>query len=754
MNNWIIEFDHYDSDNNGQEETLFTLANGYRGLRGIQEFSRISQDGNYLAGIFNKGEALVKELVNSPNPYGMKLYIDNQLLNMDTCQIKNYSRQLNMQWGIETLRFTAELSDGKEVAIERERFISRKDVHLWAARYKVQSLNFDGKLVVESYIDGSVTNCKQEPHFRVKHTEVKRMEDLHRGIALLSETTDDDIGITEVTGLDFQPKGTRIKVTKFCEMIRELYLLDVEEGKTYNIYKYGTTYHAYDDSNHFQKAIDSFYRFYGSYEKVLVKHKIAMEAFWAKSDIRISGNDAAQKGIRFNLFHLSGCAYESNGRVSIGAKGLHGEGYKGHVFWDTEIFMLPFFIYSQPEVARDLLKYRYNTLKGARENAIIDGYKGSRYPWEAADTGCEETPKWLLGPTGEMIRCYTGDEEYHINADIAYSIKTYYDATGDEEFMLDYGYEMILETANFWESRLEYNNKEDRYEITTVIGPDEFHEHVDNNVYTNYFAKWNLELGIWAVTVLKEKNYKKYCELERRLQLSEELYIQWEKKSQKIYIPKKEGEKLIEQFQGYFDLNDIPIRERTEQGMPIWPKEVPKGIGVGETQLIKQPDVIMLMLLLEDEFDEEMKHINYRYYEKRTMHKSSLSPSMYSIMGLRLGYRDMAYDYLMKTLMVDLGDNQGNAEHGLHAASTGGAWQSLIFGFGGVRIKNGELHINPWLPEHWQEIAFQIFWKGEVIQVSVSSQRIKITSQGKTNIWVNGEELNLGPMDQQELKLA
>ena len=377
--------------------------------------------------------------------------------------------------------------------------------------------------------------------------------------------------------------------------------------------------------------------------------------------------------------------------------------------------------------------YRYNTLQGARENAAITGYKGARFPWEAADDGLEVTPKWGIDYDGNSVRIWTGDEEYHINSDIAFGIVEYYRATKDSEFLVNYGVEILLDTAKFWQSRVEYNKGQDRYEISSVIGPDEFHEHVDNNVFTNYLAKWNIEKALLFKDWIKIEDNVQYKVLCSKLGLNQEDFKQWEVIAEKMYIPKSEDGMIIEQFEGYFDLADIEISQYDENEMPLWPDF--KGNKLGETQLVKQADVVQLMIMLPEEFSTEVKKLNYEYYEKRTMHKSSLSPSMYSILGLAVGDRHNAYKYFMKTIYTDLEDNQGNTDFGLHAAASGGSWQSAIFGFVGLTVdKENILSINPWLPKQWTGLSFNINWKDSRVSISIFKDKIEVNSTGEVSL--------------------
>lgn len=745
---WEIKLEKYDNSQNRKYETIYTLANGYRGFRGVQDFSKKGECGNFIAGVFDKNDAQVTEIVNCQNPLVLNIYFDNEQLDIDNSEVLEFERNLNMKEGILYSKYLLKLQSRRIVKVEVEKFVSRNNVHRWAAKYKITPVNFSSKMFIENIIDGTVTNSSLDPFLKTKHFDVEDVLDLKPGIALKSITIDKKIRVIEATTLFSEnPSGNifiRRKFGRFGEVAREVYESFVKEGKEYIVVKYGVTYTSRDTKESIiSKAKDELFNFIREgYESEKDKHIEYWNNLWDKIDIEIKGDDAAQRGLRFNLFQLSSSAYDGDDKVSIAAKALHGEGYKGHVFWDTEIFMLPFFIYTNPKVARALLMYRYNTLDGARKNAELNGYKGAQFPWESADDGIEVTPKWGFDYDGNPVRIWTGDEEFHINADIAFAIWEYYRATMDKDFLDNYGIEIILDTAKFWNSRLEYNKEKNRYEINKVIGPDEFHEHVNNNVYTNYLARWNMIKALQLVEMLKIENPVLLNKLCNKLGLSNADFEEWEKKIELIYIPMAKDGKLIEQFEGYFNLLDIPITEYDENGMPKWPDL--KGYKLHDTQLIKQPDVVMLMLLLGDEFDLESKKINYEYYEKRTMHKSSLSPSMYSIMGLVVGDTHNSYKYFMKTIYTDLEDNQGNAALGLHAASTGGSWQSAVFGFGGLSIDHDEIpNINPWTPENWEELSYKINWRGSIIKVTVKQDKVEIFSDMDNEVKVYGNKYSI-----------
>ncbi len=745
---WCVRQDVYTSDENAKYETIFTLANGYKGIRGTLEFSDIGRKGHFIAGVFDKAGGQVTELVNCQDSLGFNIYVDGEKLDTDRCEILDFDRYLDMKKGLLVTNLELQNQNGKITKIESRRFVSRNNVHRWGATYKISPVNYSDKIMIENIIDGAAYNYDKELNQEIKHLNIEGLYDLGSGIALRTSTKDNGIEIIEGSILKADnSRGNVLRNREYVELgekINEIYEIEVEENEEYRIEKYCVTYTSRDaESNLYQLFIGDIKDYvYKGLNKELSLHTYRWEKIWDDIDVKIEGDDLAQVGIRFNVYQLYSSAYDGDNRISIGAKALHGEGYRGHVFWDTEIYMLPLFIYTSPKVAKSLLMYRYNMLDGARKNARDNGYKGAQFPWESADDGIEVTPKWGYDFDGSKIRIWTGEEEFHINSDIAFAIWEYYRATDDKDFIINYGMEIFLETARFWESRVEHNEKLDRYEINKVIGPDEFHEHVNNNAYTNYMAKWNMRKALEMAEWMKEEDMSAYKKLISKLGITDKDFNNWENVQDKIYLPSLNEGKLIEEFEGYFNLKDIKITEFDENEMPKWPDL--QGYKLSDTQLIKQTDVLLIMLLLGEEFDEETIRMNYDYYEPRTMHKSSLSPSMHSIMGLRVGDTKKAYKYFMKTVLTDLKDNQGNAKNGLHAAATGGSWQSVVFGFGGIYVDDKQnLCFKPWIPEQWDSLSFKLYWRGNQLKINITKKDIIIESQDNIKVKVYDKDYDI-----------
>ena len=446
----------------------------------------------------------------------------------------------------------------------------------------------------------------------------------------------------------------------------------------------------------------------------------AWEKEWERTDLIIEGDEEAQISTRFNLFQLLIAAPRQDNRVNIGAKTLSGFGYRGHSFWDTEIFMLPLFIYTAPHIARNLLNYRYRNLPGARAKAHENGFEGAQFPWESADEGVEVTPTWVPDFTNRtrMVRIWTGEIELHISADIAYAANKYWQVTGDDAWLVEQGAELILDTAKFWGSRAEWNPSRKRYQIMNVIGPDEYHDHVDNNAMTNRMAQWNLQTGLEMLEWLKVHAPEKAVDLVDRLDLSPARLDHWRDVIEKLYFNISENG-LIEQFEGFYQRRYVDLaamEPRTESAQVIFGIE-----GANQTQVLKQPDVLIMLYLLQQHYTHDIVQVNYDFYTPRTDHTygSSLGPSIQAIMACEVGRQDEAYEHFIRAVRADLRDVRGNAGDGIHGASAAGTWQAVVFGFAGLRVTPQGWTINPRLPKHWKRLAFKFFYKGKQYTVDI-----------------------------------
>jgi kojibiose phosphorylase len=459
-------------------------------------------------------------------------------------------------------------------------------------------------------------------------------------------------------------------------------------------------------------------------------HVEAWDRRWQAADVRVEGDPSAQRALRFAGYHLISAANPEDDRVSVGARGLTGEAYRGHVFWDTEIYMLPFYVHTDPPSARALLMYRYHTLDAARRKARVLGYRGALYAWESADTGDEVTPPTAVMPDGRVVPVLTGEQEQHISADVAYAVWQYWRATGDDAFMLAAGVDILVETARFWASRARIEG-DGRAHIRGVIGPDEYHENVDDNAYTNVMAGWNLDRAADAVGIVQRT--REWPRVGARLGLTEHEPDDWRRVAAALVTGFDPDTGLFEQFAGYFSLEDIDVTAHRRCATPI---DVCLGRErIQRSQVIKQADVVALSALLWDEWPRAVHEANFRYYEPRTAHGSSLSPAIYALVAARLGMGAMARDYFHQAGAIDLGNGMSHAAGGVHMAAQGGLWQAAVFGAAGVRSSEEGLVLEPHLLAGWAEMGVPIQWRGRSIGLRLVADPPRVEAV----VWSDGE---------------
>ncbi len=453
---------------------------------------------------------------------------------------------------------------------------------------------------------------------------------------------------------------------------------------------------------------------------IVKAHEDAWRERWDASDVIVEGDPAAQQALRFAIYHLNSAANPSDDRVSIGARALTGDDYHGHVFWDTEIYLLPFYIWTWPEAARAALMYRFHTLNGARQKAAAMGWRGALYAWESTDTGIETTPTQIIGPDRVVIPVLCGTQEQHISADVAYAVWNYWQITGDDDFLCAAGAEIILETARFWASRAALE-ADGRSHIRGVIGPDEYHEDIDDNAFTNVMARWNIRRGLEIASMLQERWPETWARLSSKLHLERDELDEWRLVADTIAdgLDPKTG--LFEQFAGYFGLEDVDLNNYTGRSVPM---DVVLGRErTQRTQVVKQADVVALLALLPEEFPGGMGLKNFRYYEARCGHGSSLSLSMHGVAAARVGETEKALRYLRQSVAIDLSDSYVGIGGGVHIAALGGNWMVAVLGFAGLRSRQDGIMLDPKLPSKWRSLAFNVQWRGRTVNIRVDNER-------------------------------
>jgi len=748
---WLVNEDGYNQGQQGMFESIFTLGNGYLGVRGcLEENPEGSYRGTYIAGIFDKSESFVNELVKAPCGVDFSVWAGDHKFSVDRDDVLSHKRVLDMRKGV--LHRTTRLKDseGRVLRLEFRRVVFSHQVHGSVTLISVTPENFSEEIRIISGLNGDVVNRGYHPHERIKHFNLVSMErpGEKTPMYLEMETRQSRIRVALASSTVFDnPPAEVMRVNRiYGEKISEEYVFHAEKGETYHFTKWVTIYSSREGYEKQLQATTTDTLHDLLHEGVdyhLQKHLEFRERQWEAADIRIEGDGIAQKGIRFNIYHMLIAKPHHDPQACIGARFLTGEGYKGHCFWDSEIFLLPFYIYTFPKDARNLILYRYFTLEGSFENAKALGYRGAKIAWESADTGIEETPSYFVRTDGTLNKIFNAEEEHHIVSDVVYGVFNYVNATDDKEFLFNHGAEVIFQTARFWLSRVEW--RRNRYEIRKVIGPDELHEHVDNNAYTNYIVSWHLKKAARLYRDMQVKAPDALNSLKKKMGLSESEVEEMQNTSDKMFLPVDEDTELIEQFEGYFSRKDCMIAELNADGLPICPGDVDR-ISIDRTQLIKQADVVLLLYLLPRLFTPAVTKENYLYYEKRTLHESSLSLCINGIMGLEVGENQRAYEYFIRNSHVDLNNVYKNTGDGIHAAATGGAWMMLFHGFAGIKTGQGSLRFNPRLPDRWRSLELSFMWRENVLKVRITHDDITLTVDGKEiDVEINGKKVTLKP---------
>jgi beta-phosphoglucomutase len=728
---WYVREAHFDPHKQHHSETVFTSGNGSLSTRGaFEEGFPGDRQTTMVHGIWDDVPIVYTEMVNVPDWTALDIWIDGHPFRMDRGKIKSYSRYLDLRTGELHRYIHWTPAGGVPVLLHFCRLTHLADPHALAVRLAVTPLEQAVRVRVRARIDGHVDNegllhwkdfeqwhesdpstgsTVSEKVFLSARTRVTEMEIIEGAMVLASATDSLRAGDAPLNPAIEAEATIDVHTEWTCEKLVALYTSrdGVALGQAAS-----------------QKLDSLRQRGFGGLQ---AENAQAWRAFWADSDVIIEGDDEAQVSLRHALFQLRIAAPENDEHVSIAAKSLSGFGYRGHVFWDTEIFILPFFIYTQPRLARNLLMYRWHTLDGARRKAATGGFDGAQFAWESAATGDEVTPRWVPGPQGEeLVRIWCGDIELHITADVAFAIWQYWQITGDDEFMQKHGASILLETARFWESRVEPDTPvPGKFSISDVIGPDEYHDHVDNNAFTNRMVIWHLRRAIEIHTWLHKQAPDQARQIVQRLEIDKARLQQWQTIADNLVVLEDPESGLIEQFEGFFELKEVDWEQYADRTKSM---QALLGIeGANEHQVLKQPDVILLLTLLEEKYTEKHWQANWDYYVPRTDHTygSSLGPAIHAWAACIMDLPDLAYEHFMRAARADIADLRGNAGEGIHAASAGGLWQAAVFGFGGLRVQEEEYTTKPCLPAHWERLAFNFYLRGKRHAVEMKISQIR-----------------------------
>ncbi|HEY3414312.1 MAG TPA: hypothetical protein VGM51_14840 [Armatimonadota bacterium] len=736
---WRLRETEWKPEEETSRATVFALANGYMGSRGAFEEADPTVPGivgNYINGIYDtpKGKLTEREIVNIPDWHYITMDVDGERFDMTTGEVLDYWRELDMREGILRRHVRWKSPAGKVVTIDTERFLSTVTPNVAGLMYFI-TVEQSCDVKVTSEIRADVNNRWAD------HTARFIPSAYLNGLSASIETTDPGYEIAVATSL-WARKAIRSRAKHQRMSAQRTIVACLRPERTLGL----EIMAAFADSRftvgrplHGAREMATWAREQG-YDDLKAEHVARWAELWDNSDVVIEGDDEAQLGIRFSVFHLLAASPWWSDRVSIPARGLQGQDYYGSIFWDCEIFCLPMLMASQPAPVRNALGYRYHTLNGARRKANNYGFDGAFYAWQSQETGDDQCALYVFtNPfTGRPMRAPFSDQQIHISADIVYALWQYYLATGDLDFIRERGLEIAVEVANFFASRAE-RDPDGSYHLRGVLGPDEYHEAVDDDAYTNALARFALDVAIKFAELLPPSTpaplpggvgrQSPLSPGERGLGGEGDL---WRTIRDALYIPQPDVDGVIEQFAGYFGLEDCAVdvaRARLAHpdlhpGGPLGPFQ--------STQIIKQADVVMMLYLLRDQFSEEVKRANWEYYEKRTAHDSSLSAMAYSLVAAELGMMDWAYEYFIRTSHVDLDSYGPHWNLGIHAAGLGGAWQALVHGF--CRIERGldalVIRDFPKLPEQWTEVRFQFIHLGQRFALTVRHEAMEIKHLG------------------------
>lgn len=760
---WSVVEEQFDPSMQEASESIFSLGNGRMGQRANFEeaYSGDSLQGNYVAGVYYPDKTRVgwwkngypeffAKVLNAPNWIGIDVTIDGVQLDLNKLEVLRFKRLLNMKHGFLERTFTVKIDDTRQVEVRAKRFLSIVDDEIGAIRYTLTPLDFDAEISFTPYLDGNVHNRDSNyDEFFWNHIGYKAEPG---GAFLVSETRKSAFRVAFAMKYEIFLDGTLYnqdpEVISSEGYGANRVTLNVPSGKEATIFKYGSVisslnHPAEELSEASRESID---RAFGQkFDKLFADHIRKWEENWSHSDIVIEGDPKAQQAIRFNIFHLNQTYSGKDERLNIGPKGFTGEKYGGSTYWDTEAFLVPFYLSSAPrEVARNLLIYRYKHLEKAKENAGLLGFgKGAAlYPMVTMD-GRECHNEWEIT-----------FEEIHRNGAIAYAIYNYIRYTGDRKYLAEYGLEVLIAISRFWRQRVNWSDVKGKYVMLGVTGPNEYENNVNNNWYTNLMAKWTMEYTLDALGIVRQDDPEAYDRIVAKTGFSEEDETErWRDIIGNLYFPYYEEKKVFLQQEGYMDKKqffaaDIAPSERPINQHWSWDR-------ILRSPFIKQADVLQGLYFFEDNYDEETIRRNFEFYEPRTVHESSLSPCIHSILANRIGKKEMAYDLYLRTSRLDLDDYNKEVDEGLHITSMGGTWMSVVYGFGGFRVKDDMVNLQPKLPENWKSLSFRVIFRENYLKIYINTTRITIENEHgpELELIVNGEKYALPAASMLEVEI-
>ncbi|MBU9711306.1 glycoside hydrolase family 65 protein [Evansella tamaricis] len=732
---WSIIEEGFDPEKHEISESIFSIGNGHMGQRANFEetYTGKSLQGSYLAGVYYPDKTRVgwwkngypeyfAKVLNATNWIGLNIVVEGQTLDLNKVKVSGFLRELNMKEGYLSRKFTAEFPNGNQIKVTATRFVSMAQKEIGALEYTIEPMNFSGTMSVTSYLDGDIKNKDANYDEKFWDPVLSEVKD-HSGTVIV-KTKKLDFHVCSTMETRFSLNNNPIDVLaegynreKYAGISYEVPL---ETGKVTTIYKYvaNVTNRDYKiDELKMVSEKEVKQALAKGFHQLKSEQREAWALKWRDSDIEIKGDVAAQQGIRFNIFQLNQTYTGEDDRLNIGPKGFTGEKYGGSTYWDTEAYCLPFYLATADQkIARNLLIYRKKHLEKAIENARKLGFeKGALYPMVTMN-GEECHNEWEIT-----------FEEIHRNGAIAYAIYNYVNYTGDKTYLKEHGIEVLVEISRFWEERVNYVPHKKVYMILGVTGPNEYDNNVNNNWYTNRIASWTLEYTLYVLDYLKDVDRKKYEYWLDKLKVKDEETKKWVDIISNMYYPIDKKAGIYLQQDGYLDKEQIYVKDLDPKHLPLnqnwsWDR-------ILRSCFIKQADVLQGMYFLNNEFDLETKKRNFDFYEPRTVHESSLSPCVHSILACELGYKDKAYEMYLRTARLDLDNYNNDTEDGCHITSMAGTWMSVVEGFGGFKVINDNIVLNPFIPGQWKSFSFKVLFRGARLHVQVDQEMITITNE-------------------------
>ena len=710
MNTWNIIIEGFNKADITKHESIFSLGNGAMGMRANfeEDYTGDTLQGSYIGGVYYPDKTRVgwwkngypeyfAKVLNAPSWIGLHIKINGELLDLNTClEVKNFRRQLNMKEGWYERSFIAMLPNQQEIQVKVLRFLSLRYDELGALRYEITPLTTEATIEIESYLDSGIKNSDANWDERFWNTLEISSEDNFATILSETKKTGFKVHTFMQNQLFIDNKALNIspKENKKENYIGLLYEVKVKQNQTFCIEKYG----GYSISNDYLTLTKSktLSKSIALFDSLLENQQEDWAAIWETSDIVIEGDEKAQQGIRFNIFQLNQTYSGKYAHLNIGPKGFTGEKYGGSTYWDTEAYCLPFYMATKgAEVACNLLMYRYNQLDKSIENAQKLGFTGGAALYPMVTMNGEECHnEWEIT-----------FEEIHRNGAIAFAIYNYTRYTGDESYLKEYGIKVLIAIARFWAQRVSFSAEKQKYVILGVTGPNEYENNINNNFYTNYLASWCLRYAAEQVITLQKEG------------ITKEETQQWLHIAQNIYFPYSEKYGVYLQQDGFLDkdlkpVSAIPAGERPLNQHWSWDR-------ILRSPYIKQADTLQGFYFFEDHFTKKELQKHYEFYEPFTVHESSLSPCVHSVLASALGKIDEAYTLYLRTARLDLDDYNKEVHEGLHITSMAGTWLSIVEGFAGMRVKNGKLTFTPRLPKHWKSLSFKVIFQGETKEIKL-----------------------------------